>query len=602
MKLFITGLLLVLGIQSALSQDNTTRLAWEYYNKNDYAKAAPLFLKIYEENNVSTYLHYYINCLIETRDYETAIKTVKKEIRRTKDVNLNIELGYIYELSGDSKKADECYQEPMTYFPTSAAGIINLGNVYSSFAKYQYAETVFSLGRKLLGNSNEFRMELANVYYAERRFPEMLEEYYNLILTDSKYLPSVQAMIQNAMANDVDQTLLQLTREKTSAFIQKWPGIPTFYEMLIWVLCEEKKFMEAVDQAIAMDRRNQTLPDKVLQIARQSTDAGDSDAALKAYQYLIEKGPTASKPVYNLARVESLLTLSEKMQNSPATQSEQWKRIAGDFRTAITDLGQEPVSGPLYIKLAHIQAFCIQDYAEGLKTIEEALALPGRPPLYRSTCLLEKADILLSSGDPWEASLVYSMVDMENPDNPEGSAARFRKAQLSWFTGNYKWAMSQLDILKGSTSKLNANDALELSILIRENISDTDSTQTTLPKLSKADYLLFRNMNDQALLVFDSIISDTTGSPAIDDCLYKKAHILLDRNNLEQAIAIFSKIIENYRYEYWGHKALYELACIYQDRLNDSAKAISLFEEFIRDFPTSFYFLNARDRLKALKS
>lgn len=604
MKLFLTGFILILGLHSALSQDNTTRLAWEYYNERDFEKAASLFLRMYEENNISTYLHYYVNCLIETRDYDTAFKVLKKAIRQSKDVNLNVELGYVYEVSGDSKRAEESYKEPFKDFPRTAVGIINLGNVYSSFLKYQYSEMVYELGRKVLGNPNEFRMEMANVYFAERQFPEMLEEYYNLILADPKYVPSVQAMIQNALTNDVDQILLQLTRDKTYAFIQQWPGIPTFYEMLIWVLSEEKKFGEAVEQAVAMDRRNQAAPDKVLQIARISVDAGDADAAITAYLYLIGRGPAGAnrQAIYNLARIEYLLTLSDKLKSAPGTQPGEWRKLAEDFRKTITDLGKESVSDPIYIELAHIQAFRLEDYTQALKTIEEALALPGKPPLYRTDCLLEKADILLSSGDPWEASLVYSMVDMENPDNPEGSAARYRKAQLSWFTGNYKWALAQLDILKGSTSKPNANDALELSILIRENISDTDSTQSILLKLANADYLIFRHKNDEAMLVLDSIINQSPDDPATDDCLYKKAQILIEKNNLNQGMDILNQIIEKYRYEYWGHKALFELACIYQDQLKDPAKAISLFEEFIRDFTPSFYFLDARDRLKALKS
>ncbi|MFA6127047.1 MAG: tetratricopeptide repeat protein [Bacteroidales bacterium] len=604
MKIWITGILLFIGLQSAIGQDNTARLAWEYYNERMFDKAAPLFQRMYEENKVSTYLHYYVVCLIEQRDYDTALKVVKKAQRQNGEVYLNIELGYIYEVSGDMKKADDAFKEPFKNFPQTVAGIINLGSVYSAYAKYQYAEMVFLLGRKTIANPNEFRLELANVYYAERRFPEMLEEYYNLLLSDPKYLLTVQAMIQNALMNDIDRILLQLTRDKTYAYIQQWPGIPTFYEMLIWVLSEEKKFAEAVEQTIALDRRNQAPADRVLQIARLAVSAGDSDAALTAYNYLISKGPASINrgTTYNLARVEYLLTLSNKLTDTPGTPTTEWSKLAEDFRKAITDLGKESVLDPIYITLSHIQAFQLENYDKGLATIEEALALPGKTPLFRTDCLLEKADILLSSGDPWEASMVYSMVDMENPDNPEGSAARFRKAQLSWFTGNYKWALAQLDIIKGSTSKANANDALELSILIRENISDTDSTQATLLKLAAADYLIFRHKNDEALLALDSILSQSPDDPAVDDCLYKKAHILLEKNNLDQGIAILTKIVDAYSYEYWGHKALFELGCIYQDKVKDSRKAISLFEEFIRDFTTSFYYLNARDRLKQLKS
>jgi len=339
-------------------------------------------------------------------------------------------------------------------------------------------------------------------------------------------------------------------------------------------------------------------------MARISADAGDMDASITAYLYVIGRGSTGPNRliIYNIARVEYLLTLADKLKNTAGTKIDEWSKLAVDIRKTINDLGKENVLDPLYIKLAHIQAFQIGDYDNALKTIDETLALAGKPPLYRTDCELEKADILLSSGDPWEASLVYSMVDMENPDNPEGSASRYRKAQLSWFTGNYKWALAQLDIIKGSTSKPNANDALELSVLIRENISEKDSTQSTLLKLAEADYLIFRHKNDDAIVILDSIINNAPDDPATDDCLFKKAKILLDNNEVNQGIELLNKIVDKYRYEYWGHKALYELACLYQDKLNEPEKAITLLEEFIREFPSSFYFIDARDRLKTLKS
>jgi tetratricopeptide (TPR) repeat protein len=604
MRKYLVLLSLILIFLPGRSQDNTSRLAFEYYSQKEYDKAAPLFLKMYEERQVSSYMSYFANCMIQTDDFDTAIKTIKKAIRQNRDENLNILLGYVYEQQGDTRRSEEAFQAPMKEFPQTQNGIITLGNTYSSYAKYQYAENVYLIGRKLLGNPDLFHLELANIYYAQRRFPDMLNEYFDLLLVDPKYLPTVEAMIQNALSNDIDQTLLQMTHDKTFAYIQKWPGIPTFTEMLVWVLITEKKFGEAVDQAIAMDRRHQSAPDRLLQIARTASDAGDLDATLKAYKYLISKGPDSQSPptVYNIARVEYLAASEDQLLASKETTREQWIRLTDECRDAIADLNKTSYADPVYLELAHILAFQLGNYEEALKTIETALALPGRQPIYRTHCLLEKADILLSSGDPWEASLVYSMVDMENPDNPEGSAARFKKAELSWFTGNYKWALAQLEILKGSTSKPDANNAMELSILIRENISETDSTQATLQQLARADYLIFRHKYSDAVVTLDSILNGKPDDPAIDDCLYKKAHILLDENRLDEAMQILQTITDKYHYEYWGHKALYELGCIYQDQKNEPAKAEEIFGQFIRDFPSSFYFLDAVSRLKELKS
>lgn len=604
MKRILGIAFLILAFSHGFAQNPTSQLAYEYYNARDFEKAAPLFLKMYEENNSPSFLRYYVSCLIETREYDEAVKAVRKAIRQTKDVTLNVQLGDLYEFMGESKKADEALQEPMKNFPANEAAIINLGNTYSSYAKFQYAQMVFETGRKVLGKPNAFRLELASIFYSQRRFPEMLDEYYNLLLTDQKYVPTVQAMIQNALNNDIDQNLMQLTRDKTYAFIQQYPDNPSYYDMLVWVLVQEKKFSEAADEAIAMDRRNQAAPEKVLMIARLADDGGDLSAALKAYQYVISRGPSGQgrQSVYTLARVEYLMARSDQMKNLSSTNATAWSGLADEFNQGIQDLARENAADPLYTELADIEAFRLVQYDQAVAILDNAIAMPGKSPLFRTQCLLKKGDILLGSGDPWGATLVYSMVDLENPDNPQGSEARYKKALLSWYTGNYKWALAQLDVIKGGTSNLNANDAMELSILIRENISETDSAQTSLMKLSAVDYLIFRHRNDEALAAIDSMIRDFPKDAVVDDCLYKKAHLLLDRNEIRQSMAVLDTLAENFRYEYWGHKAVYELACLYQDRLRDDEKAIGLFEGFLRDFPSSFYFIDARNRLKALKS
>ncbi len=612
MKYVLISLLLILGLGKLLAQDATSRLAWEYYNGREYDKAAPLFLKMYEENKVKTYLNYYVNCLVELSDYETAVKVIRKNIRTTKEVTWHIDLGYVYERAGDTRMAEQCYQEPLKDFPNNPAAIANLGNAYSSYLKPYYAESVYELGRKVLGDPEAFRMEMANVYASQRKFPAMLDEYFALILRESQYLPTVQAMIQNTLMYDVDETLLQQTREKALANIQQLPGIPVFYELLIWVLIQENKFSEAVEQAIAMDRRSHATPDKIIQIARISAEAGDFTASLAAYQHLIEKGPdpaSANIPgristggsYFRTARIEYLLILSEKLRTTPGTGPSAWMNLESDFRKAIDEFANSQESGPLYPELARICSEELGNSAEALRVLEKALALPANNPVFRTDCLLLKGDILLKSDDPWEASFTYAMVDMENPDNPAGSEARLRRARMAWFTGSFQLAMAQLDVLKGSTSKPVANDAFELSLLIRENFNETDSTQSGLTSLAQLDYLIFRNKYDDALKLADSVLLVAgPEDPSRDDFLYKKSEVLRLSGQTAEQIKVLEVILDQFRYEYWGHKALYELACLYQDTYQDTGKAAALMNDFIRDFPNSFYFLDIRDRLRSI--
>ena len=93
--------------------------------------------------------------------------------------------------------------------------------------------------------------------------------------------------------------------------------------------------------------------------------------------------------------------------------------------------------------------------------------------------------------------LLYSQVDKEFKDDLLGQQARFRNAKLSYYAGDFQWAQAQFDVLKASTSKLIANDALDLSIFIMDNLG-LDTTSRALMLYSQADLLVFQNNFDGA--------------------------------------------------------------------------------------------------------
>ena len=49
-------------------------LASSFYRNNDFAKAAPLYLELFESSNSSYYFENYVNCLIGMKDFEEAEK------------------------------------------------------------------------------------------------------------------------------------------------------------------------------------------------------------------------------------------------------------------------------------------------------------------------------------------------------------------------------------------------------------------------------------------------------------------------------------------------------------------------------------------------
>ena len=78
------------------------------------------------------------------------------------------------------------------------------------------------------------------------------------------------------------------------------------------------------------------------------------------------------------------------------------------------------------------------------------------------------ADIRIASGDPWEAILLYSQVEKALKEEPLGHEAKYRNALVSYYLGEFGWAETKLDVLKASTEKLIANDAMKLSMFIKD--------------------------------------------------------------------------------------------------------------------------------------
>jgi hypothetical protein len=136
--------------------------------------------------------------------------------------------------------------------------------------------------------------------------------------------------------------------------------------------------------------------------------------------------------------------------------------------------------------------------------LEKGLEIPRLKPEESGMLKTEMADIYVFAGDPWEATLLYSQVIDANKNNALGDEVKLKKAKLGYYMGNFSWAKAQLDVLKASTSKLTANDAMELSMLIGNNLN-LDSTAVPLQMFARADLLFFRNKDAEAMATLDSI-------------------------------------------------------------------------------------------------
>ncbi len=203
-------------------------------------------------------------------------------------------------------------------------------------------------------------------------------------------------------------------------------------------------------------------------------------------------------------------------------------------------------------------------------------------------------------GEIWEATLLYSQVDKAFKDDILGHEARFRNARLSYYAGDFQWAQTQFKVLKASTSKLIANDALDLAVFIADNLG-LDSTTTSLKLYSEADLLVFQNRFKEAFQKLDTLLEKFPEHALEDDVFYMKAQIYKKQKNWENAIRMYENIIENHTTEIRADNALFELADLYEKQLKNLEKAKELYEKIFIDFSNSTFAVEARKRFRKLR-
>jgi tetratricopeptide (TPR) repeat protein len=211
---------------------------------------------------------------------------------------------------------------------------------------------------------------------------------------------------------------------------------------------------------------------------------------------------------------------------------------------------------------------------------------------------LKLADIYFYKDEVWEATLLYSQVEKSLKEEPLGHEARFKNAQLRYFIGEYEWAESQLNVLKAATSKLIANDAMTLSLVIKDNL-EVDTTGMELNRLARADYRIYQQHESEAVNLLDDIIA-TGNEVSKPHALFRKGEIMEKRKEYADAEQLFLQIVEQFPGSYMADAALMHAALLEQNELKEKESAKQHYEQLIDDYPTSIYTAQAKKNYRKL--
>lgn len=582
-----------------LSKDE--QIAAQYFSEGSFEKAADVYEKLYNKRPETIYYNALINCYAELKDYKSAEKLVNKISKRMPaKLSLWVDLAYVAERSEESAKAQKTLDKSFKELNASnEEQVLDFANALLKREKQSLALKVYQQAKKASSRMYSFEFELASLYFSSNDYENGFNEWIDL-LSKTNYLhyEKLQMHIQDLVIVDEKGERINQFKAKLIREAQKNPDNIIFSELLIWIAIQQKDFETAFTQTRAIDKRLRENGIRMIDLARFCAANNAYDVAEQAYRYTFDKN--LPREIQIRAKIELPEMLFKKITEAKTANLDELLSLESLLNKTYQEFSTIELSISLAVKLAHLQAFYLDKAPIAGEMLEQILESTGIQPRQLALVKMELADINLMLGEIWEASLLYSQVDKAFKNDTLGQEAKFRNAKLAYYKGEFDWAKAQLDVLKSATTKLIANDALELALLITDNTT-FDTTGDALRMFSRADLWLFQNKPENAMNTLDSLIALDPSSTLADDILYRKSLIAFKRGNYLLSIKHLEELISKHGDDILGDNAVFMLAEIYEFQIKDMDKAMQYYRELMVDHPGSLYVVEARKRFRILR-
>ena len=580
---------------SALKAQNLN-LANQYYQNGEYEKAAALFAQLLERDNDSElFFSRYVDCLLNLEQYDECEKVIKKQLKKTpENVTLYVTYGGFFEKKKKTDEAKAQYQRAIEKMAPDYVSVNRLASLFMSSGKYDFATQTYEKGAKLMKDPNRFAFNLGELYRRKGEPAKMIEYYLSALIADPGKIYTIQTLLARYLApSDFTELQTQLYSR-----IQADEN-PDLVELLAWSFVQRKDFKSALRQYKALDKRLSEDGQRIFNLANDAADARDYDTAISGYDYIVAEKGQLNQYFFDSKR-EAMECRRKKITEGFAYTQDDLKTLEAEYEGFLNQFGRGKQTSSIVLQLANLEALYINNLPRAISLLEDLKASPGLDRNTLARTKINLADYYLMHGDIWESTLLYSQVDKEFKEEQLGQEARFKNARLSYYNGDFQWSQAQFNVLKASTSKLIANDALDLSVFIMDNLN-LDTTEAAISLYSAAELLVFQNRFDEAFLKLDTLRNNFPEHSLQDDILYLEAQVYEKRRDYEKAAALYQQVAEKYPDDIRADNALYALGQIYENQLNDPEKAKTLYEKIFIDYSGSVFAVEARKRFRILR-
>jgi tetratricopeptide (TPR) repeat protein len=642
-------------MQPAFGQDvQEIQIANEYNLKGQKDKALALYEQLAKKNENIPLIHTnYLNLLLDVGNYNKAEDYVERLIKRDGKLNYKLDLGIIYVRSGDIAKADKYFKNLIKSQADDAYKLKTTSDYLASRNLTNYSIEALQQARATSGNSSLYTLELANLYRLSGQRDQMVEEYLNYVTQTPANISYVKNLMQILLTKPEElESLEKLLYDR----VQKNQKSEVYVDLLIWVNLQQKNFYGAFIQSRAYDKRFKKDQSKTLEIAQIALNNKDFDNADKSFSFVIKEYANSVNELP--ARLGLIQTREAKVKNSFPVNKDSVNYLISEYQSFKNSYPEHPNTYEAILSQALLYAYYLDQKDSAVSELNRLIDNNKVTPTMKAKSKIELGDIYLLKEEPWEATLLYSQVEKTQRETPLGYEAKLRNAKLSYFKGDFLLAQEHLDILKQATSREIANDAMELSMRIKENTA-YDTTGAALKEYAAIELLLAQNKNDLALQrlnnfritkkvkmskqeaiaknlwspekqmsveelknlkeeleklkqggksnsigidsVWVDVETDQLQTNIKDDVYWLEANLRMKRGEFEQSIALLEKIQTEFGDDILADDAYFLEGEIYERHIKNKDKAMEIYREFLNKYPGSVYAAEARKRYRVLR-
>jgi tetratricopeptide (TPR) repeat protein len=572
-------------------------LANAYYQASEYDKAISIYRELADSPRNISYIHTNYLELLYIKQYNEEAEKYLKKVNKIFPTNISYQVDMLdfFITINDSTKAEKIYND------IEGQVLENLGNLRAA-AQFlinkqhrEYAEQLYLAARNIMRDPNAFAIQLATLYRYSNKKDKMVDEYLKYATERTGNIRYVKNMLQMSLTEDEE---LQSFVAKIMEQMQKAQQIDIYADLLIWANLQLENFYGAFIQARAIDKRNQLQGQTSLEIGQLAFDNESFDVAEMIFTYVANTYPNSNN--YISAKQMMIRTQELQIKNSFPIDTTAIRNLVFSYEDLVQEMGLSNYTLEAYRQQALLHALYLNEHEIAIKMLKEVIDFPNADQDMIAQAKLNLGDIYVITEQPWESVLLYYQVEKSHKNENLGELAKLKNAKLSFYKGEFELAQEHLDILKNATRREIANDAMDLSLLIKNN-TILDSTQKALRAYADVDLLIYQNKYLMAQKTLDSLIIEYKEHPILDELLWLKAKRTKETGEYETAIDQLHRIVFDMPYDILTDDALFEMAKIYEEQLNDFTKAQEYYQQLLTEYPGSLYVAESRKRFRKLR-